>query len=140
MAEDQDKKVNVVRVPSPLFANSTSAIVHEIIVHPFTFSVVSSGAGYSPDRAAPAPSPAAPSPSPEAPPPSRPKEIILDQRFKLVFLTITALTVGAALLNLGMIVFLPSPTPSQVDFMQHLTTAWVGGLGAIFGLLGGKSL
>jgi hypothetical protein len=42
MAEDQDKKVNVVRVPSPLFANSTSAIVYEIIVHPFTFSVVSS--------------------------------------------------------------------------------------------------
>lgn len=60
-------------------------------------------------------------------------------RFKLIFLTVVGLTV--VLLAVGVYLSLqPRPTPQVIETARALLDLGKGGVGAIFGLLGGKSL
>lgn len=58
--------------------------------------------------------------------------------FKLIFLTVLVLTIlslgGAIYLSLG------NQTPSVQETTRHLWTIVDGGIGSIFGLLGGKAI
>lgn len=77
-------------------------------------------------------------PGQPAPPLDVSSQINLPPAFKLVFLSVLAITVGCGIL----LVLLPglweSPTEPQKSALEAVGFGWKAGLGAIFGLLGGK--
>jgi hypothetical protein len=58
--------------------------------------------------------------------------------FKLVFLTVVAITVAAALVQIALAAYWTTPTPNQQASFEAMSWAWKIGFGAIIGLLGGK--
>lgn len=62
----------------------------------------------------------------------------LSPRFKLVFLSVLALTILAAIGAFVHAAWFRSPTPNQQNVFEALEFTWKAGLGAILGLLGGK--
>jgi hypothetical protein len=59
--------------------------------------------------------------------------------FKLVFISVLGVTVLCILLNLGLVLLGPY-NPQAERLSDSLSTAWKLGLGAIFGLLSGKTI
>ena len=59
-------------------------------------------------------------------------------RFRLVFLTIVAITVGTGAIQVVMAAAWHMPTPNQQSAFEAFGFAWKAGIGVIFGLLGGK--
>jgi hypothetical protein len=70
----------------------------------------------------------------------KPEQIIktISPHFKMVFLTITAITAAFFLVNLAIVLFVHSPTDQMRSFMATTTTLYQAGFGAIVGLIGGK--
>lgn len=60
--------------------------------------------------------------------------------FRLIFLTVVALTVGSILLALALAVLVPQPNDRVLGVYNLVLHLGEFGGGAIFGLLGGKSL
>lgn len=60
--------------------------------------------------------------------------------FKLVFLTILALTVLALLLNVTLVVLIDSPNDQAKSLIDTCSTITKAGFGAIVGLIGGKAV
>lgn len=70
--------------------------------------------------------------------PKATKTVVLDPRFKLIFLSVLAITVACGAVEVILAATYRSPTPTQHDVLGSFDFAWKAGLGAIFGLLGGK--
>jgi hypothetical protein len=66
------------------------------------------------------------------------KIVVLHPAFKTVFLTVTFITVGAIVAQIGLAYIWENPTANQQQAFDGLGFAWKAGIGAIFGLLGGK--
>jgi hypothetical protein len=64
--------------------------------------------------------------------------IVVTPVFKLVFLSVLGVTVLSGLIQIGIAYKWPSPTQNQQATFESFGFAWKAGLGAIFGLLGGK--
>jgi hypothetical protein len=72
-----------------------------------------------------------------APPPGHPVATVAPT-FKLVFLSVLAITVVAGLLQIVLAAYWTTPTANQQASFEAMSFAWKTGLGAILGLLGGK--
>jgi hypothetical protein len=68
--------------------------------------------------------------------PSNPN--ILSRHFKLVFISVLAITVLSGLAQIVMATFWSTPTGPQQEVFLAMGFAWKMGFGAIVGLLGGK--
>jgi len=62
----------------------------------------------------------------------------LNPAFKLVFLSVLVITVVTGILQIILAGYWPTPTANQQASFEAMGFAWKAGLGAIFGLLGGK--
>lgn len=85
----------------------------------------------------------APPPPPSEPrrkPRQRAKTIPVDTHFKLVFLSVLALTVLTGAIFTGLAVFVAAPTNAQLTAIETTRTLMIAGFGVIFGLLGGKTI
>jgi hypothetical protein len=58
--------------------------------------------------------------------------------FKLVFMSVLAITIGSGAADIAIAYFWTDPTHNQQAIFDALDFAWKAGIGAIFGLLGGK--
>jgi hypothetical protein len=67
------------------------------------------------------------------------REIVVSPVFKLVFLTVVFLTVGSGIAATVMAFAGDGSHPNEQAVFESMNTAWKLGLGAIFGLLGGKA-
>jgi hypothetical protein len=67
-----------------------------------------------------------------------PRTLAVSPTFKLVFLTVTAITVAAGMAHIALAFAWTAPTANQQSAFEALGFAWKAGIGAIFGLLGGK--
>jgi hypothetical protein len=67
------------------------------------------------------------------------QQIFVSPTFKLVFLTAVALTVLSGTIAVLTAFFANGVQPNQQAVFESMNTAWKLGLGAIFGLLGGKA-
>lgn len=67
------------------------------------------------------------------------QQIVVSPVFKLVFLTVVALTVLSGATAVLMAFVGDGVKPNQQAVFESMNTAWKLGLGAIFGLLGGKT-
>jgi hypothetical protein len=59
--------------------------------------------------------------------------------FRLIFITVLVLTVAFAAAHFVLVMTMPEPSAQAVALMGAASDAWQGGLGAIFGLMGGKA-
>jgi hypothetical protein len=66
-------------------------------------------------------------------------DIIVSPTFKLIFLTVVVLTVASAIVATAIAFATNNSQPNQQAVFDSMNTAWQLGLGAIFGLLGGKA-
>jgi|ERR1044072_2113682 hypothetical protein len=73
-----------------------------------------------------------------SPDPRKPKVVVLHPAFKLVFLTVTAITVLSIIAQIALANYWLTPTANQQQVFDALGFAWKTGIGAIVGLLGGK--
>jgi hypothetical protein len=60
--------------------------------------------------------------------------------FKLIFITVVTITVLSGVGQIVLAGIWLSPTPDQQSAFEALDFAWKAGIGAIFGLLGGKAV
>lgn len=60
--------------------------------------------------------------------------------FKLVFLSVFSITIGALLLNVALVMILDEPTAQAASLIETCSTMAKAGFGAIIGLIGGKAL
>ncbi|WP_432198533.1 hypothetical protein [Streptomyces sp. bgisy027] len=60
--------------------------------------------------------------------------------FKMVFIAVVVITVGALAANLYIAIFIPKPTDAAKSAMDTCATIANLGFGAIVGLLGGKAV
>ena len=67
------------------------------------------------------------------------RTIVISPTFKLVFLTVLFLTVLSAIGNIAVAFGATVPNPNQQTVFDTLNMGWKLGLGAIFGLIGGKA-
>jgi hypothetical protein len=68
-----------------------------------------------------------------------PNAIVLSRHFKLVFISVLAITVLAGLAEIVMAsIWGTSPTQLQLEVFSAMGFAWKAGFGAIIGLFGGK--
>jgi hypothetical protein len=65
-------------------------------------------------------------------------QITLNPAFKLVFLSILAITILSGIGEIALAIQWPTPTANQQSAFDAVGFAWKAGVGAIFGLLGGK--
>lgn len=66
-------------------------------------------------------------------------DIVVTPTFKMVFLTVVALTVLSGLVEIALAVVWIKPTENQQEVFDGFGFAWRAGVGALFGLLGGKA-
>ncbi|WP_316234075.1 hypothetical protein [Bradyrhizobium sp. SZCCHNR1098] len=84
----------------------------------------------------------------EPPPTRKPKRPVVERHppilvaahFRLVFLSVLAVTVLTGATFVALAVFVQSPTPAQLSAIDTTRAITLAGFGAIFGLLGGKSI
>lgn len=62
----------------------------------------------------------------------------VDPKFKLIFLSVLTITILCGVGDIIMALIWSAPTPNQQSTFDALGFAWKAGVGAIFGLLGGK--
>ena len=67
------------------------------------------------------------------------KAIVVSPTFKLIFLSVLGITIAAGIAQIIMASFWKVPTPPQQSVFDAMGFAWKAGIGAIFGLLGGKA-
>jgi hypothetical protein len=67
-----------------------------------------------------------------------PRTTVIHPAFKLIFIAVVAITVFAGIGEILMALSWAIPTPNQQTAFQAADFAWKAGIGAIFGLLGGK--
>jgi hypothetical protein len=72
-----------------------------------------------------------------AAPPGHPLARVSPQ-FKLVFVSVLAITVAAGVLQIVLAAYWTAPTPNQQAAYEAMSFAWKIGFGTIIGLLGGK--
>ena len=68
------------------------------------------------------------------------RQTTLTPAFKLVFLTVLGLTVGALIANIILVVAIPNPNDDARTLIDTCSTIVKTGFGAIVGLLGGKAV
>jgi len=127
------------------FIANTAAIAAESFKHPLEDSLIVMGAGEISTERPPAPDPAVTEfrrGSSQAPSRKSRPAIPVAPHFKLVFLTIVALTLlaGATQVVMATAWGTPSATGFQSDVFSAMGFAWRAGFGAIIGLLTGKNL
>jgi hypothetical protein len=66
------------------------------------------------------------------------RTVVLQANFKLVFLSVLVITVAAIAAAILLAGVWPSPTANQQAVFEGVGFTWKAGVGAIFGLLGGK--
>jgi hypothetical protein len=125
---EAQERVIAVHTDDNLLANS-KAVVTEIFLHPLSISTVD-----HPARLPPPP-----------PPPSSQifhdlHLIRVDPKFKMIFIAVCGFTAVTLLLDVVFSSYFTEPTKTQMALLDHLGTAWAGGVGTIIGLVGGKSL
>ena len=121
---------------STVFAN-TATIVSESITSPSESSIILPQAVTPPK----ADSPVRARTTDAAFDPSKvPGAIVLSPAFKLVFLSVLAITVLSGVAQIVMASLWNSPTGLQLDVFSAMGFAWKTGFGAIVGLLGGKAI
>jgi hypothetical protein len=74
----------------------------------------------------------------EPPPAAPPSPITISPTFKLVFISVLAITVFSGVAQIVMASIWATPTASQKEVFDAMGFAWKVGFGAIVGLLGGK--
>lgn len=72
--------------------------------------------------------------------PGSTRQIVISSHFKMVWLTITALTLVLTFADLAMSIMLKHPTVAAQNAITMCDNVSKLGYGAIFGLLGGKAL
>jgi hypothetical protein len=60
--------------------------------------------------------------------------------FKFVVLMVAAVTIGSGATEIGLALLLNHPTAMQQSAFEAMDSTWKLGIGALFGLLGGKSV
>jgi hypothetical protein len=138
-------EIRVVPGSANLIAN-VATIAMESFASPTTETIIQTPSVSAPGQQGTAPPPpppprrkgagtgAAAPPSPAKPP------IVLSPHFKMIFLAVLALTILAGLALITLASIWTSPTELQKQAFSAMDFAWKAGLGAIFGLLGGKAL
>ncbi len=71
--------------------------------------------------------------------PSPISEITLTPIFKLVFVTVTGLTLLSLLISVSMSICINSPNGTQLELIQTCSGTWKMGFAAVLGLVGGKA-
>ena len=69
----------------------------------------------------------------------QPKTLPVSAYFKLIFISVLALTVLAIVADIFFAMMWDKPTPNQQTLFDGLGSLWKAGGGAILGLLGGKA-
>lgn len=64
--------------------------------------------------------------------------VVVSPTFKLVFITVVVITVGCGMLEVVLAATWYTTTTNQQSVFEAVGFAWKAGIGAIFGLLGGK--
>lgn len=67
-----------------------------------------------------------------------PKKVVLAPAFNMVFITIALITVVSGIGHVFLADIWTAPTPNQQSAFEAIGFAWKAGIGALFGLLGGK--
>lgn len=147
MAENTNDDDAVIRLTDRGFAANTAAIISESLSSPSTSSYIISRESTGGTAAwSPAPPPGAKprklrlkdvrdrlgTPGPKE------KRVFVHPAFKMTFIAVLALTVVAGLAEVIMAAAWGTPTANQQTAFQAADFAWKAGVGAIFGLLGGK--
>jgi hypothetical protein len=68
-----------------------------------------------------------------------PRIVALTPAFKLVFLTVTTITILCGVAEIALAAAYVAPTFNQQAAFEAMAFTWKTGIGAIFGLLGGKA-
>jgi hypothetical protein len=149
---DEDDKHHVLKAEAGVFRvvagssnfiANTATIARESIVSPTTETIIQSPSATVSGQPSP-PSPPVPprsrqkGPGPSTPP--GPKPIIVPPHFKMIFLAVLAITILAGVALIILASTWSSPTDLQKQTYAAMDFAWKAGLGAIFGLLGGKAI
>lgn len=108
------------------FFSNASTIAAQTIAHPAATSLIFSPAESAPSK---------PGENVEA----IPGTIIVGRNFKMIFLSVLAMTAASAVIHIIMSFVLVTPTPLQAETLSALRSGWQGGIGAIFGLLTAKA-
>jgi hypothetical protein len=122
---------STVIVKGGIFSNAAAVAVESVKSPLSSSSLVNTVRAYTADHAA------------RTKPPTKPtinkaKTIIVNPTFKLVFLTVVAITIASGLAEVILASAWTVPTPNQQSAFDAMGFGWKAGLGAIFGLLGGK--
>src|SRR5262245_4883594 len=141
----ENDKPHIVRT-SPGFLANTAAIVTETLTLPLTSSVIITDPNLPPFRPTrsintndqpivrPGPADRPPQPAPSEP------SIPVPKTFKLIFLTVVAITFVGFIAEIAMAAYWTSPTADQHNVVLAADFAWKAGVGAIVGLLSGKQI
>jgi hypothetical protein len=127
------------------FAANTVAVVSSIFAHPSEMTAINLNTGQEVEpkttielKKPPTVKPPEGTVGWQQAPEARPRIANLSPTFKLVFLSVLGITVFAGLAEIAMAIAWTSPTANQQATFEAIGFAWKAGIGAIFGLLGGK--
>ncbi|MDA0999813.1 MAG: hypothetical protein O2807_04745 [bacterium] len=65
---------------------------------------------------------------------------IVTSHFKLIFITVSAITIVLLLVSISIDIFASAPSPRLMKVADRTWQLFVGGFGTMLGLIGGKSL
>lgn len=106
-------------------SSTIASIIAAIVIHPRKKTVVALPEKPELAKDKPLPKPAT-------------KNVVLAPAFNMIFITIALITVLSGIGHVILASIWTDPTPNQQSAFEAIGFAWKAGIGALFGLLGGK--